>query len=235
MKEITCNIIRDLLPLYEDDVVSQDSAELVRDHLKNCPACREELRRMRAPVSLPPDTDAAMLSRFEERLRRIRRRTRLRLLCVGLAVALIAALCLWYTRPQSWDNLDGHEVTTSLTARYSKYSFDTGRPEILTWSLLELPPEDEASQAILNALHAGRYRASLLNLLPFPSHGQNGTEGSVNLFLVWDKEQYATVLLSSSGSVTISGTDQLRTYRADEDLYHTLSTLIQEYGVLNQS
>lgn len=32
--KITCNIIEDLLPLYVDDMVSEDSRKLVEEHLK---------------------------------------------------------------------------------------------------------------------------------------------------------------------------------------------------------
>ena len=39
--KITCNIIEDLLPLYVDDMVSEDSRQLVEEHLKTCPACRK--------------------------------------------------------------------------------------------------------------------------------------------------------------------------------------------------
>ena len=34
--KITCDIIRDLLPLYAEDMVSQDSKALVDDHLCGC-------------------------------------------------------------------------------------------------------------------------------------------------------------------------------------------------------
>ena len=41
--KITCNIIEDLLPLYIDDMVSEDSRQLVEEHLKECAACRKML------------------------------------------------------------------------------------------------------------------------------------------------------------------------------------------------
>ena len=53
MKETNCDVIRDLLPLYEDNVVSEETAQMVREHLKDCPECREELRIMRTPIFLP--------------------------------------------------------------------------------------------------------------------------------------------------------------------------------------
>jgi len=42
-----CNVIRDLLPLYADDVCSAESRGLVDEHLAECPACTEELARIR--------------------------------------------------------------------------------------------------------------------------------------------------------------------------------------------
>ena len=42
-----CDVIRDLLPLYADEVCSEASKALVEEHLCNCEACGEELRVMR--------------------------------------------------------------------------------------------------------------------------------------------------------------------------------------------
>lgn len=40
-----CSIIRDLLPLYAENMVSPDTAVFVEEHLKDCEACREEYER----------------------------------------------------------------------------------------------------------------------------------------------------------------------------------------------
>ncbi|MGO4542865.1 zf-HC2 domain-containing protein [Paenibacillus sp. 2TAB19] len=37
-----CNVVYDLLPLYIDGVCSEESKELVEEHLTECPACREK-------------------------------------------------------------------------------------------------------------------------------------------------------------------------------------------------
>ena len=44
--KMSCNIIEDLLPLYVDDMVSEDSRKLVEEHLKECPACRKMQEEM---------------------------------------------------------------------------------------------------------------------------------------------------------------------------------------------
>ena len=48
-----CEIIRDLLPLYRDDVCSPASKALVEAHLNECPECRKALEAIEAEVSAP--------------------------------------------------------------------------------------------------------------------------------------------------------------------------------------
>lgn len=38
--KISCETVQDLLPLYEDSVLSAPSARLVKAHLAHCPHCR---------------------------------------------------------------------------------------------------------------------------------------------------------------------------------------------------
>lgn len=58
MKQIPCDIIKDLLPLYKDHVCSEKTKELIENHLPECESCREYLEAMEAdlpPVTLAPD------------------------------------------------------------------------------------------------------------------------------------------------------------------------------------
>ena len=43
--KISCNVIRDLLPLYHDDVCSEESRELIEEHIKICDDCKSELKK----------------------------------------------------------------------------------------------------------------------------------------------------------------------------------------------
>lgn len=43
-----CEIIRDLLPLYVDHVVSDSSREIIEDHLPDCPGCRDFLKELQS-------------------------------------------------------------------------------------------------------------------------------------------------------------------------------------------
>lgn len=41
--KITCNVIKDLLPLYYDHMCSEETKQIVEEHLKSCESCRKEL------------------------------------------------------------------------------------------------------------------------------------------------------------------------------------------------
>ena len=65
-----CNLIKDILPLYVEDMVSADTQEFVNAHLEQCAECRAELERMRGPAKFVPDidTDIVPLKRIKKDL-----------------------------------------------------------------------------------------------------------------------------------------------------------------------
>ncbi|MEQ8198845.1 MAG: zf-HC2 domain-containing protein [Clostridiaceae bacterium] len=40
--KLSCDIIRDLIPLVKDGVASEDSTDIVREHILSCQCCKEE-------------------------------------------------------------------------------------------------------------------------------------------------------------------------------------------------
>ena len=55
--KISCDIIRDLLPLYKDNVCSDASKDMVEDHLSVCQDCQEYYEQMNTelPEIVPPE------------------------------------------------------------------------------------------------------------------------------------------------------------------------------------
>ncbi len=84
---ISCDIIRDLLPLYAEDMASQDSRKLVDDHLCGCDSCTKELAALKKPPQLQvePDPQKEAISA----MKKIRRSIRLRRILAVLASALL--------------------------------------------------------------------------------------------------------------------------------------------------
>lgn len=70
--KITCDIIRDLLPLYAEDMVSQASQKLVDNHLCGCDECSRQLGILKKAAEIPIDVETKSLQRIEKTIRRRR-------------------------------------------------------------------------------------------------------------------------------------------------------------------
>ena len=64
-----CNIIRDLLPLYAENMVSPDTSDFVEEHLKNCEACRKEYERTKELQPTQERSDAAPLLKLSRKMK----------------------------------------------------------------------------------------------------------------------------------------------------------------------
>lgn len=49
MSKVTCDVIKDLIPLYVDDVLSEDSKTLVDEHLSGCAGCMDYYNSLKEP------------------------------------------------------------------------------------------------------------------------------------------------------------------------------------------
>ena len=50
--KISCEVVKDLLPLYKDGVCSEESKGLVEEHLSNCEECRKLLDDMNIELDI---------------------------------------------------------------------------------------------------------------------------------------------------------------------------------------
>ena len=94
MNHDTCSIVRDIMPLVIDSAASEASQALVNEHIAACPECRQMMEDMRAEMSRQPkpaEADEKFIALCLNVRRSLRRRkTRLRLLCLALALCLLA-------------------------------------------------------------------------------------------------------------------------------------------------
>ena len=84
--KLDCEVIRDLLPLYAEQMASPASTALVEEHLQECETCRTELEQMRQPVPVQPELQP------EAPLQKIRVSLHKRSVRAGIK-AVLAALC----------------------------------------------------------------------------------------------------------------------------------------------
>lgn len=73
-----CSVVRDLLPLYVEDMVSTETAQYVKSHLAECPECQAELESLKAGEGLTaieknPVEEVAKAKPFKKMMKRMRR------------------------------------------------------------------------------------------------------------------------------------------------------------------
>lgn len=101
-----CNIIRDLLPLYVEHLVSSDTAEFVEAHLKTCAACRKVHAHM-------AESDSVSISKEEmlplQTLRKslLRKKLQTILLTAMLVAAILVSAFAAATSPEYFPYSEG--------------------------------------------------------------------------------------------------------------------------------
>lgn len=239
--EVGCGVIRDLLPLYEDGAASEETTQLVREHIKDCPSCREELRKMRIPVSMPVEEDGELWERYKRRQDQLRRKKNIRTACVLFLLAAAVMFCLCYALiPRSWDQLSGTTDPDQVMGTYTHTTFQSGSPELDIWWLNNTSGA-AVTGIVMDVLNGATYRAELGNLLSYiPFLPQNtsveGHEGSIVLDLVKDNETFANVKLHNMGKNCEVHVDIWNQpygtfiYHTDRETFDQIAAIICEYG-----
>ena len=124
-----CEIARDLLPMYIENMTSQGSNEYIREHLNHCSSCKKEYERMTTP-ELP---QADPYEKWKVALRKAERKQKCRKV---ITWALIALVILFIGATHLKDYMDTHQedplIITTIEAE-----------EILALCPAVVPTEEE--------------------------------------------------------------------------------------------
>ena len=87
--KFSCNTISDILPLYVENMVSQDTRDIVEEHIASCENCKKRLEEMRTVEEPPVDTNIAPLRNIQNTLRRKKLQTIIFSVMVTLVFAVV--------------------------------------------------------------------------------------------------------------------------------------------------
>lgn len=91
--KLSCEVIQDLLPLYREDMLSQESRSLVKEHIAECDRCRELLTRMeeKKEKMVPPAyaEEALPLKKFKSHI--------IHLIWISILIQLVGGLFYYST------------------------------------------------------------------------------------------------------------------------------------------
>lgn len=132
MERIECGVVRDLLPLYWEELAGPESKRLVEEHVARCPACAAQLRDLGERAPLPEDDGAAM-ARLKKKMDR--RSWGVAALAVAIALAVVLALLAWLRAPIGLDY-----TAVGFAERDGLVLANLG-PEVAGYALTEQPGE----------------------------------------------------------------------------------------------
>ncbi len=146
--KITCNIIKDLLPLYAEDIVSNDTKELIKEHIATCTSCKEELDKLQTIYPLPIDTNISTFKSANKKLKldKFKNTIFYVVLTLFILITTFSFLTTPNYLPYSQENIslekndDGY-VVVSFGDNVSNYELSSGHDEygaeiyeITTWN-----------------------------------------------------------------------------------------------------
>lgn len=139
MKNRECSIVRDLLPLYVEDIVSEDTKQFVEEHICQCNECKKELERFESDIPMNKnhqETDdsaqAIKKIRLDIKKKRVFTSVLSSLVSVIVVMLLFAYLTapkyLPYTESENFITADENNgiVTLSFTGEYELYQSEKG-------------------------------------------------------------------------------------------------------------
>ena len=68
--KVTCHVIKDMLPLYSENMLSEDSCKMVEEHIEQCQDCKNDLNDMRTFNEVPVNRDVTPLLKIKSTLRK---------------------------------------------------------------------------------------------------------------------------------------------------------------------
>lgn len=96
---ISCEIIKDLLPLYHDGICSSDSKKMIEEHLAHCDSCRAELQAIHdeLPINHKKQNlnEVEAVKKLSRRWKKGMNRSLLKGILITIAIIALAALVLY--------------------------------------------------------------------------------------------------------------------------------------------
>ena len=112
--KIPCSVVRDLLPLYAEDMIEEETRTLVDEHLEDCSECSQKLEEIKAAAAVPAENTAVDTAKPLLALKKtINKRRRI--------TAAIAALCVFillfsaFHRINEWHQVPWEEGLIQVT------------------------------------------------------------------------------------------------------------------------
>ena len=140
---VSCNVIRDLLPLYAEKLTSPDSNRLVEEHLTDCPECSRQLSLMQKAAPMPVEVDTDPLEKIRQIMRKRWALTALTAVLLVVTIVCQGVLLLdatvYLTPEQAVESVEVKEngnIVLHMTGYVNGYGMDTLDETGTVWGIV---------------------------------------------------------------------------------------------------
>ena len=233
-----CNIVKDLLPLYIDGALSEDSRKLVEEHAALCESCARERQEMMLalPREHEPDVEQKVLAKAAKNLRRRHMRRGGLLTVAGLLLGVLLIFSANWLHWYLWEDgsvpmaLDQYDVRMS-TLESGQLIFSlvpNGQSQAHGWGAhYENAPDGSGRVMILSVYTTRLQRASDVRAFPSSRGDLLWQDGRIMM-----REGSPIVTIAREGPK--GEREVLYQYGADESLIAPASDLMEEYYMLEE-
>lgn len=95
INQISCDMVQDLLPLYQDELLRDTTKDAVRQHLEQCSMCRCIYDQLRVPVVLEKSETKKSADRFQAMVKKNRKAVESKI-AVGCVISAVATLVFFF-------------------------------------------------------------------------------------------------------------------------------------------
>ncbi|MBP7343543.1 MAG: zf-HC2 domain-containing protein [Clostridia bacterium] len=110
--KVTCNVIKDLLPLYLENMLSGDSRIIVEEHIEQCQKCKDHLNEMRNTNGMPVDRDTSPLIKIRSTL--LKKKIQIAIFSVLLSMILFVVAFSFLTAPEYIQYSEGSVIINEI-------------------------------------------------------------------------------------------------------------------------
>lgn len=133
-----CNVVRDLLPLYLDQLCEEETSQEIRHHLEGCEKCRQRWEEMGSPVESvigQLENETVSIEPMKKYRKKMKRKNRMLVLVILLAIALIGGMSYLSYGQIKHSGHSFETISQSIRFHYIGKEFARGNLEPLLSSL----------------------------------------------------------------------------------------------------
>ena len=176
MKNTFCDIIKDLLPLYAENMVSESSKNLIEDHFSECENCKKEYEKITADVKVADTSNENIVKLKKEIKKKSVKKVIIATLTSVVAVVMIAILLLFIFKPYLYTWIyPGDRITLNITYENEGYPITFNNHDIIVKShsnlnQYNLDVDGDTTVISIEADEYGRYNVFInAYSLPLPA------------------------------------------------------------------